>query len=257
LRRSALRRTWVGYRHRGLTPQDVFIASYPKSGNTWLRFLIGDLVFPGDMGFDRSKALLPIVGHHHQAPGCLPGGGRLLKTHEPFRPAYERAIYLVRDPRDVALSYYHHQLRQELFFGSLEDFLGRFRAGRVDGFGDWASHVRSWIHRSPGERRLLVVRYEDLKGDAGTELQRIMDFVGLPASPGQVEAALKANTLERMQEKEQAATVLKVKRTDIPVVRSGGTRQWEDELPPGQLAEFDAWSGDLLGELGYPRGSGA
>jgi len=92
-------------RHWGLDPNDAFIASYPRSGNTWLRFVLYEVLVAGQAAdFDEVNHIVAEVGLHGPAIPLLPGGGRLIKTHEPYQKQYKKAIYLVRDARDVVLA---------------------------------------------------------------------------------------------------------------------------------------------------------
>ena len=92
---------------------DTFLVSYPKSGNTWVRFLLANLLYPNEaVGFANINRLLP-------APGVSPRRflkslprPRILKSHEPFDVRFRKVIYLVRDPRDVAVSEYHFDLKK-------------------------------------------------------------------------------------------------------------------------------------------------
>lgn len=253
LNSTVARRPLVRFRHRGLTRRDVMLAAYPKSGSTWLRFLIAQLATGDDLGFAEMKALIPITGDQPGAPAVLPQGGRLVKTHEAYHRVYHRAVYLVRDVRDVALSYYYHALRQGTYEGSLDAFLPRFLEGKLDGYRAWDVHVASWLDSPLQERGdLAVVRYEDLKADPAATLKRAADFLGLPAAPSALETAVQRSALDVLKAKEQATDVLKVQRTDIPVVRKGGSGGWRAVFTDAQQAAFAARLGPTLERLGYP-----
>jgi hypothetical protein len=252
LRTTALREPWVWYRHRGLRENDVFIASYPKSGNTWLRFMLGQLLMQQEMDFDLAKPLIPIVGLHHNAPALLAGDGRIIKTHEPYRGVYRKAIYLVRDMRDVAVSYYYHQARQGLFHEDVRAFVAQFLAGSVDGLTRWDAHVRSWLESPLAQRDALhLVHYEQLRLNPHAVLSGITQFLGLEPTDEQIANVIAANSLRRMKEKEASATVLDVIRTDIPVVRSGMTGEWKTVLTDEEKQRFLDLAGRELGRLGY------
>src|SRR5215470_5689419 len=99
---------------RGVTifPDDVFLVSYPRSGNTWTRFLLGNLIYQHEpVTFSNVESRIPeIYFNPDRAMRRLPRP-RILKSHECFQPQYRRVIYIVRDPRDVAVSYYHHNVK--------------------------------------------------------------------------------------------------------------------------------------------------
>ena len=90
-------------------PDDVFLVSFPKSGNTWTRFLIANLAHPEQpASFANLYELVPDPeGTPKRIFDRIPRP-RIIKSHECFDPRYPRVIYIVRDPRDVALSQYHY-----------------------------------------------------------------------------------------------------------------------------------------------------
>src|SRR5207253_5494584 len=110
LSRMALGKTNAG---RALTiyPDDVFLVSYPRSGNTWTRFLIGNLLSINEpVNFANIESKIPeIYNNPNRKLRRLPRP-RIIKSHEVFDPRYKKVIYIVRDPRDVAVSYYHWKL---------------------------------------------------------------------------------------------------------------------------------------------------
>src|SRR5256886_16759673 len=104
--KTYLRAPLIWLRHRGIDRNDVMVASYPRSGNTWLRFLLTKVLTGKSAAFDNVNNVIAEIGIHHEALMLLPGKGRLIKTHELYNPAYPRAIYLIRDVRDSLLSQY-------------------------------------------------------------------------------------------------------------------------------------------------------
>jgi hypothetical protein len=199
LRRSPARKALVWSRHRALEPHDVFIASFPRSGNTWLRFVLGQLVTGEPSTYKSVEEVAPGVGYHRNAPRVTRGGGRLIKTHEPYRREYRRAIYLVRDVRAVAVSDYRVLTITKFPELTLDSFVDKFAAGTLDGYGTWQDHVRSWtIDRDPSSE-VLVIRYEDMRADPVTHVSAAADFAGLGASRELVASALEANSLDAMR----------------------------------------------------------
>src|SRR5437870_7388500 len=94
-------------------PDDVFLVSYPRSGNTWTRFLIGNLLDQEDpITFANIESRIPeIYFFPDKVLRRLPRR-RILKSHEYFDHRYKRVVYIVRDPRDVATSMYHYSIKR-------------------------------------------------------------------------------------------------------------------------------------------------
>src|SRR5574337_435667 len=152
---------------------DTFLVSYPKSGNTWVRFLLANLLYPNEtVGFANINRLLPAPGvSSKRFLKSLPRP-RILKSHEPFDVRFRKVIYLVRDPRDVAVSEYFFSLKKR-YIGqdvSLDQFAKRFIAGETASYGSWWEHAASWIGARNGNPRFLLVRYEDLLSDSMREM---------------------------------------------------------------------------------------
>jgi hypothetical protein len=97
-----------------------------------------------------------------------------------------------------------------------------------------------------------VLRYEDLRRNTVSELEKILQFIGVPAQPEQLRKAVESNSLERMQAKEDKSPQdLKQDR----FVRSGSVRAWQGKLTVPQLQLIDRHAGSSLAAMGYPAGS--
>src|ERR1019366_2584136 len=84
-------------------PDDIFLVSYPKSGNTWTRFLLGNLLNPDEgITFANVERKVPDIYAESKRTLKKAPRPRLIKSHECFDPRYRRVIYIVRDPRDLA-----------------------------------------------------------------------------------------------------------------------------------------------------------
>jgi hypothetical protein len=255
--RPGVRSMLVRARQIGLSPADVVLVGYPKSGSTWLRFLIGNLLLGRELDFDSVREALPPVGSHRGAPQVLPGGGRLARTHEPLgtlvRRERLRVVYLVRDGRDVAVSYYHHARRVGHYDGDLDGFLPRFLSGSVDSYGPWHEHaLGAAADRDRAGRSMLTVRYEDLRRDTVRELARVAEFLGRDAERPELERVVEANTKERMRAKELASRVLQRQNTDgSSFVRPDRKRTWRDLVSPADAEAFEQVTGAALRAFGY------
>jgi hypothetical protein len=249
---------------RNLTvlPGDVFVVSYPKSGNTWTRFLLGNLIYQHEpVTFANVEYRLPSVYvHSDRKLRKLP---RILKSHDCFDPRYKTVIYIVRDPRDVLVSAYHYAIkvgavpqnwRIEKFVPALLD--GSFDSGRVVNprFGSWYDNVASWLAMKHN-RKFLLLRYEDMIEDPERELVRVADFLGLEVTPERLARAVRLSSADHMREleKTQAAewSLTKNTRPDIAFIRKAGAGGWRSELPPQNVAEVENAWGSLMRTLGY------
>ena len=236
---------------------DTFVVSYPKSGNTWVRFLLATLLHRDDVDFTNIGRLVPDIYQSTQKQLDRLEPPRLLKSHEYFDARYRRVIYLVRDPRDVAVSYFHHLVKQRVMPEdcTLERYLDGFLVGSYDPYGSWHENVGSWLGARGGHEDFLLVRYEDLSRRPLQELQRVVGFIGLEHSEAQLRAALCACSAERMRELEsrqaRLTATLKDSRQDIPFIRSAKVGGWADELPARLAARITRAWGRTMAELGY------
>jgi hypothetical protein len=197
----------VRWRQVGLRADDALLVSYPKSGSTWLRFLLATCLSDVEVDFDSVRRLVPPAGRHRRAPALLPGHGRLIRTHEPLgrlaAPAGTRVVYLVRDGCDVVVSYLRHARAEGRFHGAPDEFADEFLAGRVDGYGRWADHALGALSFSrEGRSPTLMVRYEDLRSDTARELAMVLRFLGADVDDRRVDAAVSGNTKAAMRTKE-------------------------------------------------------
>jgi hypothetical protein len=253
LSKSSLRVPLVWARHRGVKDEDVFVASYPRSGSTWLRFLLFETLTRNDAGFDNVNRMLPDVGMHADATALLPNHGRLIKTHEPFRPAYKRAVYIVRDVRDVVLSEYAYQNALGRIGGTFDDYLTGFLNGTATGYGSWQDHVEGWID-SPlaAKGNLLVVRYRDLRKDTETYLRRIVDFLGVDVDRQMIVKAIQNNEFQKMRAKEDKNPQLgKSAEGEKRFVRKGKVEGWREQLTTEQLLRIEEKTGTMLARLRF------
>ena len=258
--RSRLRTPVVWYRHLGLNPQDVFVASYPRSGSTWLRFLLLELLTRGSAHFDSVNQTIPDVGRHRGTPAILPSGARLIKTHEAYRSVYRRAVYIVRDVRDVVLSEFAYENARRRISEDFDDFLMLFLTSSVNGYGPWQEHVASWVE-SPLEstRQLLLIKFEELRAHTEDTLVEVLDFLDFPADRHQIRQAVANNSVQRMQEKENQVSDIdgyspkaNGNGNGSRFVRSGSVGGWRRRFSEEQVHLIEQYAGLSLARMGYP-----
>jgi Sulfotransferase domain len=257
LAKSPLHRPVAWFRHRRLHSDDVFLASYPRSGNTWLRFVLSELLTGTSIDFDNVDRFIPEMKWHRSAVPILPGPGRLIKTHEHYRKEYKRAIYIVRDARDVALSAYARSGQVGIVDGDFDAYLLSFFKGRANPYGAWDRHLRSWLDGPlTKEGKLLVIKFEDLRHDPEAALSRMVEFVGVPMDSEKIRTALANNSVDQMRIKEEKSRKLFKSTTENGrFVRKGAVQGWRTVLTPAQLQMFEQHAGPELSRMGYPRAS--
>jgi hypothetical protein len=252
---------------RGLTvfPDDVFLVSYPRSGNTWTRFLIGNLLHPDQpISFANVEAVIPEIYFNSDRSLRNHPRPRLLKSHESFQPLYKRVIYITRDPRDVAVSFYHHHVKAgNLPDGySMDEYVPRFVAGEFDpAFGSWGENVQSWLAIRDGNTDFLLLQYEQMLQDPEQALRKIGDFLAARSfenlnTSSQIRRAVELSSSDRMRalEKQQSKdwVLTRSTRQDKPFVRSAKQGEWRKTLSRAAAQHIEnAWGGTMQ-RLGYP-----
>jgi hypothetical protein len=220
----------------------AYICSFPKSGRTWLRFMLAHIlvthyglpveldlhtcftVIPNDEGHPdrgwpayRFGTQIPCVTASHRAYDQEIHGGR-------------PAVFLLRDPRDVLVSFWLHQTRQfKRFSGDLSSFVRHEEYG----IGFLLGYLQSWLDASQGPRT-LVTTYEDLHADTPAVLRAVCVFLEIPASEQEISAAAVSGSFQRMQALELRGGIagLRYDRSDESAlrVRRGLVRGYQEQL---------------------------
>src|SRR5215472_5151168 len=272
----------TGGRNFPVFPDDTFLVSYPRSGNTWTRFLIANLLFAeSNVSFLNVDYLIPDPFNINRRALAKIPRPRFIKSHEYFDPRYKRVIYIVRDPRDVVLSSYHFHRKQRQIPDeySINQYVTRFLAGEVWGmyaswdqnvsswlatprahrigglFGSWRDSVSSWLNAPIDGSNFLVLRYETMVAEPARELKKIAAFLGVQATPellAQVGTRSSASELRKLEQSQAKNWVMtKNTRQDVPFVGSARAGGWKFNLPADSVAEIEKSLGPLMTVLGY------
>jgi hypothetical protein len=240
-------------------PDDTFIVSYPKSGNTWTRFLIANLLQldPPVTLLDMERLVPAVDGQTRGFFKRMPRP-RVIRDHGPFNPEYKNVIYIVRDPRDVVISAYNFSLKGAIIDESypLATFTNEFVRGVRSEFGSWGENVASWLATRGNSPRFLLLRYEDMLAETALELARIASFLGMQVSTDQLAEAVKQSSADNMRKLEKMhgdkwVQNKNMKRKDIPFVRTAKAGGWQSILPKAAVAEMESAWGTLMSRLGY------
>jgi hypothetical protein len=204
----------------------IWVASYPKSGNTWTRALLASYVSERAVAsLDELDSLVPDLTNLTRSGRLLPHGPGpwIIKTHflpdaeilREYESATAKAIYLVRNPRDVIFSAARHLDISPSRYADFAEFFITHRGvpewARI-GFGTWPRSVQAWTSPAESGRvlpsaQVLVLKYEDMWDDPVKTLGRIVGFAGLGhgTDPGRVERAVENSSLDKMRAAEKAS----------------------------------------------------
>lgn len=180
-------------KYKELQTTDIFIISYPKCGRTWLRLLLGKLLqqqfkFPEDERLlelhtitSRRPSLPAVEVSHDDYPHWKPADA---VERSKLRYREKKVVFLVRDPRDVLVSYYFQYTRRgdknlandASFNGTISDFI-RHRIGGIDTL---AAFYNVWAAQRSVPHSFYVLRYEDLHDTPIASLRKLITFLRFP-----------------------------------------------------------------------------
>jgi hypothetical protein len=234
-------------------PGDVMVAGFPKSGNTWMQYLLSSLQYgiDGNLLTDRlANEIVPDVQVRRYYKRL--SDVACFKTHHLPRPDYRKVIHLVRDGRDAMLSY-HAYIRNRGVDCTLDDMVLQSLHVKP---APWWEHTRQWI-ANPFGAQILALRYEDLLGNPVDALERVCGFIGWQRSREQIGAAVESNRFER-QRKRPAEEVKQghaewSARTQQEFFRKGVAGEFRTAMPEHLQRAFEEKAGAELAHFGYER----
>jgi hypothetical protein len=234
---------------------DVFLCSYPKSGTTWLGFLIAHVLNREDEQLDLKSfnRYVPDVNLLYTKRGSLAqfeefSNPRFFLCHAALDLNLPKVVYVTRDPRDVMVSYWHYRkfLKKDFNMSLLE-----FLRSEDHWPCEWDEHVASWL--LPAEHpNMLRVRYEDMHKDASSVMRSVLDFAGIKCSEAKLEAAIEASRFEKMRAAEEQFGVNgKAGDQEERFVRKGRVGSWQEEMGYAELRAIEEKYGKVMRQVGY------
>ncbi|XP_029138966.1 sulfotransferase family cytosolic 2B member 1 [Protobothrops mucrosquamatus] len=246
----------VRYAHRcfQVRDSDVFDVTYPKSGTTWMQEILTLIYSNGDPTFSQSVPCwerVPWV-EHKTAAQYLENrpSPRLITSHLPatifpekFFSSQAKAIYTVRDPKDVCVSLYHYAKMSSFleFREDLENLLSCFQQGNVFLFGTWFDHVKSWLAYK-NEKKFLLLVYDDLLKDLRGSVLRICEFLGKNLDPAAVDSVVENASFGVMKSNKMVNyTIVPEEVMDQKIstfLRKGVSGDWKTHFTEEQSVAF-------------------
>lgn len=279
----------------------VWLASFPRSGNTWLRYVIGSLlertnevridnvptlhcanrkVIEETLGF--SVSLLSVEEINNFRPSVYRQWSQewtqrsplFIKVHDGYdnnangqhtfpSNVTQAAIYLVRNPLDICVSYAH--------FWGLDDYdkaadlicdkAHSLPANNTDLFGqiyqhigNWSTNVDSWCNKS--QLPVKVVKYEDMKHAPLDTFSNIVDYLNLPYNKGEIEKALQHCDISKLQQQEADIGFLDRPYGGDRFFRQGATNVWRDKLTKLTIDKVVKCHNVMMRQFGYLSADG-
>ena len=205
-----------------VTERDIFVCSYPKSGTTWTQNLVVRLLaaqvgmeLPTDWHLSHSAPFYEVDQYWTKSsngdnsnsaatttlkrvPAKTPiqssdgTAYRVFNTHlRPHQlPPNAKYVYVMRDPMDVLVSFYHHLSNQTEadggYSGTAKEFCQDFLNGTVL-YGKWEDHLEAWLGRyyqksnaTKEDKNIMLLHYEEMKQDLKQEATRLAKFLDVP-----------------------------------------------------------------------------
>jgi len=240
-------------------PSDIIVASFPKSGTTWLQELVWRIqhretgVSSGDVPLEYRFPVLEMPSikemetlNIHDMPEP-----RFIKTHlthellpESVTTSGAKVLYVRRDPRDVCVSYYHfsRMVNYEQYRGTFQEYRNRFVRGEVM-HGPYREHVKSYLDHAD---TVLCLTYEELHSDRAAAIRRIAAFLGRPLTDADVEGIVANTSFGAM--KKNPSTNFKhweengfAKEQEGTFMRKGKVGDWSNYFTEEESDAFMTW----------------
>jgi hypothetical protein len=272
----------------------VWLASYPKSGNTWTRTFVHNLVHitSGEIRaqqinelnqFSTGSASLrlfremlgfaPTEKHQDQIAAARSRtqqyiadaveGLIFLKTHQALVKdrghvtinfaVTAGAIYIIRNPLDVAISYSHHlgqSIDDTIAFMNLQNAeTGTSKKQVYEVYGSWSQHVLSWT-RKP-HPAIYVMRYEDMLNQPQKTFGALARHLLFKPSDEQLADAIDRSSFERLREQEEKDGFRERPDGAERFFREGRAGQWKEVLTPQQIQRIVDAHGEQMQRFGY------
>lgn len=266
----------------------IWLASYPKSGNTWVRLLLtnylGDSGTPASINnlvggmasswtlFENATGLKssllssetvlelrPVVYRFlaSQSPKSI-----YLKVHDMMDPRLvpndvtQLAVYIVRDPRDVAVSFASHLGagldRTIKVMADTEFYVARPAAGigiqMPQLLGSWSSHVLSWVNSS---LPLKILRYEDLKEDPNLRMRELLEASGIASDSSKLDRAVSNSHIDVARKQERDSGFAEAFGRHKQFFGRGEAGAWRGILSNEQVRLIEQAHGPVMKSLGY------
>lgn len=228
--------------------KDIFLVSYPRSGNTWMRVLLTELIYDKVIeSLADVEKYIPDIHFNPIKKDVVESEFHVVKSHDPNNPRfkssnYKKVIYLIRDPRDVVLSHYRYSVGRG-YDNDFDHFLLDWVNGRIWPTS-WQEHVNSWVGSKDADERsnMIVIKYEDLKSNTVENIKIITNFIGLIINEEDILLAISNSSLSNMKEKEEQGLRKGEDNEKMLFIGNGKSGDWKNFLSMPQVDLIQKYS---------------
>jgi len=240
--------------------EDVWVVTFPKCGTTWTQEMVWMITHNCDTEaakkrlFERSPFIeFPTLFHNDKEseewPAWTPeklqalAPPRIIKTHLPFYLLPPRltdtskVVYVVRNPKDVIVSYFHHHRLIDLhaYKGDIEKFADYFMNDEVY-YAPFFGHIlEGWAKKD--HPNVLFLFYEDMKRNLRGEIDKVCSFLGRTLSEDQLQNLTKHLQFDSCTKN----PAMNFETESGKFIRKGKTGDWKNHFSPELNSRIDQW----------------
>jgi hypothetical protein len=273
-----------------MTKNIVWLASYPKSGNTWFRSFLSSLlhekvvdindieegkifsrrnIFENTLDVDSTlftesevRSLQPMVFNHLNS---VSEKKLFFKIHDGFiknkkglanvpENATHCAIYFVRNPLDVAISFANHNgstIDTSINNMSNSNFLLGSETGQqfLQPLLSWSEHYNSWAVKPTFP--VYILQYENMLADTFNVFKNLIQKIGLNYSDMEIQRAIDATSFEKLKKQEEESGFKEKNPNSPKFFNNGKSGTWKGKLTEDQINKIIANHGVVMKKLGY------
>ncbi|MFX1253471.1 MAG: sulfotransferase domain-containing protein [Promethearchaeota archaeon] len=207
----------------------------------WVRFLVANLLFENELiGFNNIGRLIPDIYRNPDRKLKKMKKSRVLKCHEYFDPKYRKIIYIIRDPRDVAVSYYFFHLGEKKIPNNfpIERYMSKFISGKLDPYGTWTENIGSWLDARKINPKFLVLFYEKMISQIETEVKRIANFLGKKPDSSTLKKVIELSSATYLRKLSKTIEYYIRKPRNFSFVRSVKSGEGQSVLPKSSVQQI-------------------
>ncbi|WP_372365306.1 sulfotransferase domain-containing protein [Candidatus Uabimicrobium sp. HlEnr_7] len=242
------------YKKFTIRNEDTFIVSYPKSGTHWVKQILYILVHGKSSQKEIIENSIPFLDVEAANVGLFGlehlekiSSRRYFHSHLPLAlmPSIlngkAKYIYIARNPKDCAVSYYHfaRQYQRMNFQGTWDEFFTLYMNGKIQ-YGSIFDHVVTWWKRSQTGNDILFIKYEDMHKNLSTVVEKIANFLNVPLTPNLLKTICTQSQFHNMKENDKVNGQWITGLENTSLLRKGKIGDWQNHFNEEQNKIFDS-----------------